>query len=122
MLLAGPISHTSTQYIDFCRFFTFHLICLPFFLLILVCVELPLCVVVTILECCGMFKLSIRSFVLFLIKVSNWDLKRALDRLNKLIVHFYIKVPAMSNLRWTHFSLILGTSVHEKFLRSDLPS
>ena len=57
MLLAGPISHTSTQWI-----------CLPIILLILVGVELPLCVVVTILECCVTFsgvKLSIRSFVLF---------------------------------------------------------
>ena len=44
----------------------------------------------SILECCVMFsgvKLGIRSFNLFLfkssilIKVSNWDLKRALDRL-----------------------------------------
>ena len=65
MLLAGPISHTSTQ---FCRFFTFQWICLPIILLILVGVELPLRVVVTILECCVTFsgvKLSIRSFVLF---------------------------------------------------------
>ena len=69
MLLAGPISHTSTQYIDFCRFFTFQWICLPIILLILVSVELPLRVVVTILECCVTFsgvKLSIRSFFLFL--------------------------------------------------------
>ena len=42
MLLAGPTSHTSTQYIDFCRFFIFHWICLPSILLILVGVELPL--------------------------------------------------------------------------------
>ena len=69
MLLAGPISHTSTQYIDFCRFFTFQWICLPIILLILVGVELPLRVVVTILECGVTFsgvKLSIRSFVLFM--------------------------------------------------------
>ena len=68
MLLAGPISHTSTLYI-FCRFFTFQWICLPIILLILVGVELPLRVVVTILECCVTFsgvKLSIKSFVLFL--------------------------------------------------------
>ena len=41
--------------------------CLPIILLILVGVELPLRVAVTILECCVMFsgvKLSIRSFVL----------------------------------------------------------
>ena len=71
MLLAGPISHTSTQYIDFVDFFffTFQWICLPIILLILVGVELPLHVVVTILECCVTFsgvKLSIRSFVLFI--------------------------------------------------------
>ena len=44
-------------------------ICLPIILLILVGIELPLCVVVTILECCVTFsrvKLSIRSFVLFI--------------------------------------------------------
>ena len=48
-------------------FFTFQWICLPIILLILVGVELPLHVVVTILECCVRFsgvKLSIRSFVL----------------------------------------------------------
>ena len=48
MLLAGPTSHTSTQYIDFVDFFIFHWICLPSILLILVGVELPLCVVVTL--------------------------------------------------------------------------
>ena len=48
MLLAGPISHTSTQYIDFVDFFAFHWICLPFILLILVGVELPLCVIFTL--------------------------------------------------------------------------
>ena len=48
MLLAGPISHTSTQYIDFVDFFAFHWICLPFILVILVGVELPLCVIVTL--------------------------------------------------------------------------
>ena len=49
--------------------FTFQWICLPIILLILVGVELPLRVVVTILECCVTFsgvKLSIRSFVLLL--------------------------------------------------------
>ena len=44
VLLAGPISHTSTQYIDFADFFIFHWICLPSILLILVGVKLPLCV------------------------------------------------------------------------------
>ena len=48
MLLAGPISYTSTQYIDFVDFFIFHWICLPSILLILVGVELPLCVIVTL--------------------------------------------------------------------------
>ena len=49
VLLAGPISHTSTQYIDFVNFFLiFHWICLTSILLILVGVELPLCVVVTL--------------------------------------------------------------------------
>ena len=70
MLLAGPISHTSTQYIDFVDFFTFQWICLPIILLVLVGVELSLRVVVTILECCVTFsgvKLSIKSFVLLLV-------------------------------------------------------
>ena len=48
MLLAGPISHTSTQYIDFLGFSTFHWIFQPFILLILVVVELPSCVIVTL--------------------------------------------------------------------------
>ena len=37
-----------SHYIDFVDFFTFHWICLPFILLILVVVELPLCVIVTL--------------------------------------------------------------------------
>ena len=69
MLLVGPISHTVLALnILICRFFTFQWICLSIILLILVGVELPLRVVVTILECCVTFsgvKLSIRSFVLF---------------------------------------------------------
>ena len=49
MLLARPISHTGTQYIDFVELFSiFHWICLPSILLILVGVELPLCVVATL--------------------------------------------------------------------------
>ena len=48
MLLAGPSSHTSTQYIDFVDFFKFYWICLPFILLILVVVELSLYVVVNL--------------------------------------------------------------------------
>ena len=70
MLLAGPISHTSTQYINFVRFFTFYWIRQPFILLILVVVELPfVCDCHSILECCVVFsgvKLNIRSFNLFL--------------------------------------------------------
>ena len=76
MLLAGPISHTSTQYILVLPIFTFQWICLPIILLILVGVELPLHVVVIILECCVMFsgvKLSIRSFVLLLFRL-HWPL------------------------------------------------
>ena len=48
MLLAGPIFHASTEYIDFVDFSTFHWIGLPFILVILVGIELPLCVVVTL--------------------------------------------------------------------------
>ena len=44
MLLAGPIFHASTQYIDFVDFYI-SLDCLPF---ILLGIELPLCVVVTL--------------------------------------------------------------------------
>ena len=58
--------------------FTFQWICLPIILLILVGVELPLRVVVTILECCVTFsgvKLSIRSFVLFGSRRTILDIK-----------------------------------------------
>ena len=48
MLLAGPISHTSTQYTDFVDFLHFNGSVYQFILLILVGVELPLCVVVTL--------------------------------------------------------------------------
>ena len=67
MLLAGPISHSSTQYIDFVDFLHFNGSVYQLFCSF-VGVELPLRVVVTILECCVTFsgvKLSIRSFVLF---------------------------------------------------------
>ena len=47
MLLAGPISHTSAQYIDFVDFYI-SLDLSTIFLLILVGVELPLCVIVTL--------------------------------------------------------------------------
>ena len=67
MLLAGPISHTSTQYIDFVAFYIS--LDLSTILLILVGAELPLCVVVTLsqnsVSCFSGVKLNIRSFVLF---------------------------------------------------------
>ena len=47
MLLAGPISHTSTQYIDFVAFYI-SMDLSTNYLLILVGVELPLCVVVSL--------------------------------------------------------------------------
>ena len=67
MLLAGPCSHTSTQYIDFVGFshFTGFVYRLFYSFSILVVVELPLCVIHSILECCVVFsgvKLSVRSF------------------------------------------------------------
>ena len=60
-------SHTVTEYIDFVNFFffIFHWICLPSILLILVGVELPLCVVVTLPRMLCYVKLSMGSFVLF---------------------------------------------------------
>ena len=48
MLLAGPMSHTSTQYIDYVDLLYFTRFVHHLFLLILVGVELPLCVVVTL--------------------------------------------------------------------------
>ena len=48
MLLAGPISHTTTQYIDFVDFLHLTGFIYPFILLILVGVELPSCVVFTL--------------------------------------------------------------------------
>ena len=62
MLLTGPISHTSTQYMELSKFSIFHWICLPFILLILVGLELPLCVV----EPVFWSQLSIRSFCFIL--------------------------------------------------------
>ena len=46
MLLAGPIYHTSTQYIDFVEIFNILLDLSLFIVLILVGVELPFCIVV----------------------------------------------------------------------------
>ena len=48
MLLAGPISRTSTQYIDIVDFLYFTGFVYHLFFLILVGVELPLCVVSTL--------------------------------------------------------------------------
>ena len=51
MSLVGPISHTSTQYMDFVQISIFYWICLLFIiiiLLILVGIELPLCIAVTL--------------------------------------------------------------------------
>ena len=66
MLLAGPISHTSTQYIDFVEILSISLVCLLYILPNLVGVEvLFMYSCHTILECYNLFsgvKLSIRSF------------------------------------------------------------
>ena len=48
MLLAGPISHTSTKYMDFVEIFNIVLDLSTIFFLILVGVELSLCIVVTL--------------------------------------------------------------------------
>ena len=63
MLLDGPVSHTSIQWI-LAKFSMIHWICVLFILLILVHVELPLCIVVMVLSY-NLFsgvKLVIRSF------------------------------------------------------------
>ena len=64
MSLAGLISHTSTQYMDFVEVLKFHWICLLFIGLNLVDVELPLCIVVTLSQnaIICFLELSIRSF------------------------------------------------------------
>ena len=49
MLLAGPISFTSIQYMDFVGSFNVSLYLSAIYLLVLVGVELPLCVVVRML-------------------------------------------------------------------------
>ena len=48
ILLAGPIFHTGTQYMDFIEIFKKQWICLLFILLILADIELLLCIVVTL--------------------------------------------------------------------------
>ena len=67
MLLAGPISHTSTRYMDFVEIFNIVLDLLLLVFLILVGIELPLCLWCdrSILECYNLFsgvELSMRSF------------------------------------------------------------
>ena len=47
LLLAGPISHTSIQYMDHIEMFQISLDLSDIYLLVLVGVELPFCVVVT---------------------------------------------------------------------------
>ena len=48
VVVAGPISYTTTQYIDFVNFLHFTGFIYPSVLLILVGVELPSCVVFTL--------------------------------------------------------------------------
>ena len=48
MLLAGPISHTSTQYMDFVEIFNIVLDLSAIYFSYSVGVELPLCIVVTL--------------------------------------------------------------------------
>ena len=48
MLLAGPISHTSIQYMDFVEIFNISLNLSAIYFAHLVGVELPLCIVVTL--------------------------------------------------------------------------
>ena len=69
MLLAEPISHTSTHYIDFVDFLHFTGFVYHLFFLILVGTELPLCLVVTLSYNAMSFFLesSIRSFVYFVL-------------------------------------------------------
>ena len=48
MLLAGPVSHTSLQHMDFIKLFSVSLDGSKFILIILVGIELPFCIVVTL--------------------------------------------------------------------------
>ena len=69
MLLAGPISHTSTQYIDFVDFYISMDLSTNYFAHFSRYSAFFVCSCHSILECCFMFsgvKLSIRSFVLLL--------------------------------------------------------
>ena len=50
MLLAGPISNTGIQYLNFIEIFNFHWICAITYFVHLVGVELPLCIVVTLFQ------------------------------------------------------------------------
>ena len=67
MLLAGPISHTSTQYIDFVDFLYFTGFVYHLFAHFSGCRASFVCSCHSVLECCVMFsgvKLSMGSFVL----------------------------------------------------------
>ena len=69
VLLAGPISHTSTQYIDFVDFYISVDLSTNYFAHLSGCWASFVCSCLSILECCVTFsgvKLSIRSFVLFM--------------------------------------------------------
>ena len=68
MLLAGPISHTSTQYIDFVVVYISLDLSAIYFTHFGACRASFVCDCHSILECCVVFsgvKLSIRSFNLF---------------------------------------------------------
>ena len=65
MLMAGPVSHTATLYIDFVDFFTFHWICLPFILLILGTDHYFFIRGVTIFGTCRQFFLRLMHFKQF---------------------------------------------------------
>ena len=92
MLLARPISHTSTQYMDFVKIFNISLdLSSIFILLILLGVELPLCIVVTIIECYNLFagvKLSIRLFCFLYYCQRN--LKTGIHQGMKFMKNWYI--------------------------------
>ena len=78
-------------------------LCLCFFLLILVGVELPLRVAVTILECCVTFsgvKLSIRSFVLF---------RELLMRLCSVLLSYFLTTAVSGVVCWGWTNCNTGT-------------
>ena len=79
MLLAGPIAHTSTQYIDFVDVFYISLdLSTIYFAHFSECWASFVCSCHSIPECCVMFsgvKLSMGSFVLFLL-LNSYHLKK----------------------------------------------